>query len=205
LLGHEPGHGATGAPVARGAARGVTDRRAPGVTPGAARPASRALKDLGSPEGIVTAPHDILPPLPERRWFSRAVPHNALIAMAVVVAVLLFLALRDEGQVEVPDAVITLRDTQVTLYPQADPDAVWYFSAPRVEYVPERQEATLFDIADGRRTVGGETDFTLDSERVTIDNSDNIRGEAMHAFLVEDEIDLFMEAKGDRLVLIDQS
>lgn len=130
---------------------------------------------------------------------------NALIAMAVVVAGLLFLALRDEGQVEVPDAVITLRDTQVTLYPQADPDAVWYFSAPRVEYVPERQEATLFDIADGRRTVGGETDFTLDSERVTIDNSDNIRGEAMHAFLVEDEIDLFMEAKGDRLVLIDQS
>lgn len=129
----------------------------------------------------------------------------ALLAMAVVVAALLALALLDEGRVEVPEAVITLRDTQVTLYPRADPTAVWYFSSPRVEYVPDRQEATLFTIADGRRTVGGETDFTLDSERVTIDSSDNIRGEAMHAFLVEDEIDLYMEAKGDRLVLIDQA
>src|SRR5690606_3426006 len=125
--------------------------------------------------------------------------------MAVVVAALLALALLDEARDEVPAAVITLRDTQVTLYPGAEPTAVWYFSSPRVEYVPDRQEATLFTIADGRRTVGGETDFTLDSERVTIDSSDNIRGEAMHAFLVEDEIDLYMEAKGDRLVLIDQA
>src|SRR5690606_34372792 len=67
LLGHEPGHGATGAPVARGAARGWTDRRGPGVTAGAARPASRALTDLGSPEGTVTAPDVFLTPLPERR------------------------------------------------------------------------------------------------------------------------------------------
>ncbi|HEX7038494.1 MAG TPA: hypothetical protein VF202_00100 [Trueperaceae bacterium] len=129
----------------------------------------------------------------------------ALIAMVVVVAGLLALALLDDAQVEAPEAVITLRDTQVTLYPRADPEAVWYFSAPRVEYVPDDQEATLFAIEDGRRTVGGETDFTLASERVTIDDDDNIRGEAMHAHLVEDEIDLHMEAKGSRLVLIDQA
>lgn len=129
----------------------------------------------------------------------------ALIAMAVVVAVLLALAVFDSSEVEVPDAVITLRDTQVVLYPRADPTAVWYFTSPLVEYVPDRQEATLHTIADGRRTVGGETDFTLDSERVTIDSSDNIRGETMHAFLVEDEIDLHMESKGSRLVLIDQA
>lgn len=129
----------------------------------------------------------------------------ALIAMVVVVAGLLALALLDDAQVEAPEAVITLRDTQVTLYPRADPEAVWYFSAPHVEYVPDDQEATLFAIEDGRRTVGGETDFTLASERVTIDDDDNIRGEAMHAHLVEDEIDLHMEAKGSRLVLIDQA
>src|SRR5690554_8050752 len=123
--------------------------------------------------------------------------------MAVVVAVLLFLALRDEGQVEVPDAVITLRDTQVTLYPQADPDAVWYFSAPRVKYVPERQEATLFDIADGRRTEGGDIGFTPDSERETKDKSDKIRDAANAALLVEVEIDLLLQAKGIGLDPID--
>ncbi len=128
----------------------------------------------------------------------------ALIAMAAVVAVLVVLALQEDTRAAPPAAVISLRDTTVTLYPREDPAAVWHFSAPSVDYVPDRQESTLHSLSDGRRTVDGETDFTLDSDRVTIDSSDNIRGEAMHAHLVEDEIDLHMESKGDRLVLIDQ-
>lgn len=128
----------------------------------------------------------------------------ALIVMTAVLGLLAFVALQPRGGVVVPDAVIVLHDTSVTLYPQADPQAVWRFSAPTVEYVPDSQESTLLGIDDGRRTVGGETDFTLASQRVTIDRNDNIRGNSMHAHLVEDEIDLYMEERNGRLVLIDQ-
>lgn len=128
----------------------------------------------------------------------------ALIAITVVIGLLVVLALQDDSGAKVPDAAITLQGAVVALYPQADPGSVWYFAAPTVEYVPDTQESTLLNIADGRRTVDGETDFTLTSERVTIDRSDNIRGVSMEAHLVEDEIDLQMEAKGDRLVLINQ-
>lgn len=128
----------------------------------------------------------------------------SLIGLAVFVLALVALALQDASQPRVPEAAIVLRDTTVALYPQEDPEAVWFFAAPRVEYLPERQESTLYEISEGRRTVDGETDFTLDSDMVTIDANDNIRGSAMHAHLVEDEIDLHMEANGDRLVLIDQ-
>ena len=128
----------------------------------------------------------------------------ALIGMAVILGLLVFVALQPREGAVVPDAVIVLNDTSVTLYPQADPEAVWLFSAPTVEYVPDTQESTLLGIEDGKRTVGGETDFTLASERVTIDRNDNIRGSAMHAYLVEDEIDLYMEQRDGRLVLIDQ-
>jgi len=128
----------------------------------------------------------------------------ALAVIVVVLGLLVVLALQDDDGANVPDAAITLSAAEVALYPQADPGSVWYFSAPTVEYLPETQESTLLNIADGRRTVDGQTDFTLTSESVTIDRSDNIRGAVMDAHLVEDEIDLHMEAKGDRLVLINQ-
>jgi len=128
----------------------------------------------------------------------------ALLGMAVVIGLLLVIALQQDDSAVVPDAVILLHGTDVTLYPQADPDAVWLFSAPTVEYVPATQESTLLAIQDGKRTVGGETDFTLASDRVTIDREDNIRGSELHAHLIEDEIDLFMEERNGRLVLINQ-
>lgn len=131
-------------------------------------------------------------------------PRIALLVLVAVVGLLAVVALLPDTRVPVPGSAIVLSDAHVTLYPQADPEAVWQFTAPTVEYDPERQEATLLAIDDGRRTVGGATDFTLASERVVIDRDDNLRGDAMLAHLVEDEIDLDMRAKGDRLVLIDQ-
>jgi len=131
-------------------------------------------------------------------------PRIALLVLALVVGLLIVVALQPDTRAPVPGSAIVLQETQVTLYPQADPDAIWHFTAPTVEYDPERQEATLLAIEDGRRTLAGETDFTLASERVVIDRDDNLRGEAMLAHLVEDEIDLDMRAKDGRLVLIDQ-
>ncbi len=128
----------------------------------------------------------------------------AALAFTVVVAVLVVFALSPDARATVPASAIELRSAELTLYPQSDPDAVWYFTAPTAAYFPDRQETTLQEVRDGRRTVDGATDFTLTADSVTIDRSDNLRGEWMHAHLVEDDLDLDMRAKGSRSVLIDQ-
>lgn len=128
----------------------------------------------------------------------------AALAFGVVVVVLVAFAVVPGQQQTVPAAAIELQSATLTLYPQSDPSAVWYFSAPTAEYYPDRQETTLAVLEDGRRTVAGATDFTLTAEGVTIDRTDNLRGEHMHAHLVEDDLDLDMRAKGARQVLIDQ-
>lgn len=128
----------------------------------------------------------------------------ALIPFALVVGVLALLAVLPGRENVVPDAAVELQDVVVTLYPRTDPDAVWYFATPQAEYHPSTQEATLYGVEDGRRTVGGATDFTLHSQQVTIDRSENLRGDEMRAHLVEDDLDLLMQARGSRQVLIDQ-
>ncbi len=128
----------------------------------------------------------------------------ALLALIVVVGALAALTLLPERRATVPEALISLSGARVALYPRADPEAVWRFSAPTVSYNPNRRETTLLDITDGRRMVGELTDFTLASDRIVIDRSDDLRGETIHAHLVEDEIDLLMESRGERTVLIDQ-
>lgn len=129
----------------------------------------------------------------------------ALVALVVVVGALAALTLLPARRATVPEALISLSGARVSLYPRADPDAVWRFSAPSVSYDPSRRETTLVDITDGRRMVGEMTDFTLASDRIVIDRSDDLRGETISAHLVEDEIDLLMESKDERTVLINQS
>ncbi len=128
----------------------------------------------------------------------------AILIFSLILVVLLVLAQLPQTSGLVTSGTIELRNAKVTLYPRSDPAAIWYFSAPTVDYEPVRQEATLLALDDGRRTVAGETDFTLSSDRITIDRADNLRGEEMHAHLVADEIDLAMYGKGERAVLIDQ-
>ncbi len=128
----------------------------------------------------------------------------ATLAFAVVVVVLIAFAVVPGKQQTVPASAIELESAALTLYPQADPGAVWYFAAPTAEYYPDRQETVLGELQDGRRTVDGVTDFTLTADSVTIDRTDNLRGEHMHAHVVEDDLDLDMSSKGSRQVLIDQ-
>ena len=92
----------------------------------------------------------------------------------------------------------------VTLYPQADPEAVWRFDADRVVYEPSTQETTLQSIADAARTVGGKTDFTLASERLTIDTQEDIRGEQIEVYVPDVRWTLDMRALEGRPVLLDQ-
>src|SRR5690554_5804752 len=101
----------------------------------------------------------------------------ALIPFALVVAVLVLLAVIPSRESLVPGGAVELQDVVVTLYPRTDPDAVWYFATPNADYLPSTQEATLHSVEDGRRMVAGETDFMLHSHQVTIDRSENLRGE----------------------------
>ena len=128
----------------------------------------------------------------------------SLIALGAVVIALLVLALLPRRERVVPGEDIVLDDAQVTLYPQADPEAVWHFRSQRVDYNPTSRESVLYDLADSERVVDGETDFTLQSDEVTIDAQDNLRGEQILVHLLESNWDLDMQAKDGNTVLIDQ-
>jgi hypothetical protein len=128
----------------------------------------------------------------------------ALVGLAVVVTILVVLSLLPQRPRVIPEATIRLEQARVTLYPQADPEAIWFFGARDVAYEPNTRATTLFQIEEGERTVAGETDFTLVSDLVTIDQDDNLRSERMFVHLVEANWDLDMQSKNGRTVLIDQ-
>ncbi len=74
-----------------------------------------------------------------------------------------------------------------------------------MEYNPETRDTTLYKVQDGKRVVNGETDFTLESEQVTISSDDNLRGDKIIVNLLEEETTLDMQSKGDRQVFINQT
>ena len=59
-------------------------------------------------------------------------------------------------------------------------------------------------IADAARTVGGKTDFTLASERLTIDTQEDIRGEQIEVYVPDVRWTLDMRTLEGRPVLLDQ-
>ena len=128
----------------------------------------------------------------------------ALIGLGVVVAVLLLVTQLPQHRRTTPGSTITLSSADVTLYPQADPHAVWAFKAPTVRFDPDLRETTLLDIQNGKREVAGKTDFTLASNKVVIGSNDNLRGDHIVAHLLSEDVTLDMVAKGGRQVLIDQ-
>lgn len=129
----------------------------------------------------------------------------ALASLGLCVVLLVGLSLLPRRAERTPGGTIRLTGAAVTLYPQADPEAVWRFDAERVAYEPSTQETVLREIGDAARTVGGKTDFTLASERLTIDAQENLRGEQIFAHLIEANWDLDMQAQDGREVLIDQA
>lgn len=128
----------------------------------------------------------------------------ALIALSATVALLVTLSLLPQRERTVPGGTIALTGAQVTLYPQADPEAVWNFAAERVDYEPDTGESVLYDIADAERTVGGETDFTLASEQITIDAQENLRGQQIEVYIPDADWTLDMRGEQASPVRIDQ-
>jgi len=126
-----------------------------------------------------------------------------VVAFLAVVATLALLSVGPRRvNVEVRD-VIALQDATVTLFPASDPEAVWGFDAPDVTYDPAMGETTLVQIRDGERRVGSAVDFTLRSEELVIDRNDDLRGERMDVYLVEDELDVEMQGVEGRQVVVD--
>ncbi len=128
----------------------------------------------------------------------------SLLALGATVVVLVVLSLLPARTRTVPGGTIVLSGAQVTLYPQADPEAVWTFASERVDYQPDSGETVLRDIGDSARTVGGEVDFTLASERITIDAEENLRGESIEVYVPDVQWTLDMRAGGGKTVLLDQ-
>ena len=129
---------------------------------------------------------------------------TAAVLFATVIG-LLVVSLLPQRERALPGELIELEEANVTLYPEADPTAVWYFDADTVEYDPTLGETVLYTIDNARRTVEGETDFTLRSDELIIDTEDNLRGERMLVHLVEANWDLDMQGGDAGRVLIDQA
>ena len=128
----------------------------------------------------------------------------SLLALGVTVALLIVLSLLPARTRPVPGGTIALSGAEVTLYPQADPAAVWNFAAKRVDYQPDTGETVLRDIGDAARTVDGKVDFTLASERITIDAQENLRGEQIEVYVPDVDWTLDMRAREGKAVLLDQ-
>ncbi len=127
-----------------------------------------------------------------------------LAGLALVLLTLVALTALPDQRGEAPDAGIRLYEAQLTLYPEADPDAVWTFVVPEALYDPRAETTTLFDLRDGARSEGGEIDFTLQGAELIIDRNDDLRGDHLLAVLQADGLELEMEAREGRQVVIDQ-
>ena len=128
----------------------------------------------------------------------------ALFALGLTVTVLVVLSLFPQRQQVMPGGTIALTGAEVTLYPQADSEAVWHFAAEQVDYEPDVQETVLHNIGDAERTVDGETDFTLASKRLVIDGQENLRSQQLEVYIPEAKWTLLMRSKPGTPVFIDQ-
>ena len=77
--------------------------------------------------------------------------------------------------------------------------AVCFYLAFQAE---ERRDLGVFITAE--RTVGGETDFTLASEQITIDAQENLRGQRINVYIPDADWTLDMRGRNGNQVLIDQ-
>src|SRR5690554_1389158 len=122
-----------------------------------------------------------------------------------IVLLLVALSLRPNNRADLPDANVRLLDATVVLYPRADPEAVWHFASPEVDYSPDAGTSVLRNLSDGRRVVAGETDFTLHADELLIDGNDNLQGDQVLAHLLRTDECLTMLSADGSPVLIDQS
>lgn len=128
----------------------------------------------------------------------------ALVVFIAVVGALVVFSLLPRAERVAPEGTVLLHNTTVTLYPQADPAAVWFFASESVAYDPRKRETTLSELQRGERVVDDEVDFTLAADELIIDRREDIRAAQVTAYIIADDLTVAMSEKGERVVLIDQ-
>lgn len=127
-----------------------------------------------------------------------------VVLLVAVLALLAALSLGPRDARTDPVETIDLEAAEVRLFPSADPDAIWRFSAPAAQYDPGRRETTLRSIQDGERRVEDVVDFTLTAEELIIGRDDDLRSARMDVHLVADDLDVEMTGEDGRLVQVNQ-
>ena len=81
---------------------------------------------------------------------------------------------------------VRLEGVKLELYPAADPDAQWKFSASSVIYNPDTRESQVTLEGTGQRIVKGVTDLELSARELTIDGNDNLRTQTAVVYVRKD-------------------
>lgn len=81
---------------------------------------------------------------------------------------------------------VRLEGVKLELYPAADPDAQWKFSASSVIYNPDTRESQVTLEGKGQRIFKGVTDLELSARELTIDGNDNLRTQTAVVYVKKD-------------------
>ncbi|WP_189090163.1 hypothetical protein [Deinococcus ruber] len=104
---------------------------------------------------------------------------------------------------------VTLKNVQLSLYPEQDPGAVWRFRAATISVDPLKSENTLDGLGRGerwlRRADGSETlDMTLRADKLVIDGDSNLSTQQAQMYILQDCTTLTMRSVGSTPILINQ-
>ncbi|GEM86672.1 hypothetical protein [Meiothermus granaticius] len=129
---------------------------------------------------------------------------TALIALAVIVALSVFLVTRPVPPPPTPPQGVRLENVHLTLYPEQDPKARWEFSAAEVEQDPGTREARVSGLQTGQRYVENTLELRLFAPVVTIDRQDNLRLPYAKVEILKGCYSVQLGAAGQSPVTIDQ-
>lgn len=129
---------------------------------------------------------------------------TALLALAVIVALSVFLVTRPVPPAPTPPKGVRLENVRLTLYPEQDPKARWEFAAAQVEQDPGTREAKVSGLQTGKRYVENTLDLRLFAPTVTIDRQDNLRVPYAKVEILKGCYNVQLGAEGQTPVNIDQ-
>jgi len=96
-------------------------------------------------------------------------------------------------------------EVELLLFPKADPEARWRFSAREVRYHPKTRVARVEGLSEGARYVGDALDLKLRAEAIEIDRYDNLKTPRAVVEIPKECWKLYLEGEGSAPVRIDQA
>ena len=96
-------------------------------------------------------------------------------------------------------------NVELLLFPKADPEARWRFSAREVRYDPKTRVARVEGLSEGARYVEDALDLTLQAKAIEIDRYDNLKTPQAVVEIPKECWKLYLEGEGTNPVRIDQA